>query len=399
MRLTDEILSLSDKCTAELVAKGFVLGTCGRMGLLPCARSFSISVDINNEVADVASIDCVGFTRDGSLIDIQYDTAFTNTFDTRAVIPSQDTDTRYYLCVSATGSWRDTNDGLCEPSYQFFVMEENSPVPDNALPVARIVFDEYCWRIDETGFVPPCLYIASLPQYEELAQKFLLALKELDANLPQKLYTESKDAVKIFWPAVQQLLIAMDKERETMSPMKLLANIQKLASSFYCACTLDDYIDISDPKQFVTFIHTPYNLKNAYAIIRDGVSLALSISERVKSFDAAPVEHHEARALASPSIERNQLRPMVKFGNAQIKITNNAPGATIFYTTDGSTPNKSSQSGTTVTVDSGFSDNWHKEPPKKVVIKAVAFKEGVYSSVETFEAQIRKGNPFIGKEI
>lgn len=399
MRLTDEILALSDKCTTDLVTKAFALGACGRMGLLPNPSSFNMSIDINNDVIDVLSINCAGLTRNGSLIDVKYDTTFTNTFDTRVILPSQDTDTKYHLCISVLDSWRDTNDGLCEPLYSFLVVEENSPVPDNAIPIARILFDEYCWRIDETDFVPPCLYITSHEKYEELARKFQQVLKELDSDLPQKLYTEKKDAVKIFWPTVQQLMIAMDKELDTMSPMTLLSNLQKLVSSFYCACTLDEYINISDPQQFVSFINTPYNFRNAYSTIREGVNLSLVINEKIKSFDAAIVDNDTTSTLAAPSIEKGQLKQMIKYGSVQIRITNNTPGSTIFYTTDGSMPNQHSKSGNAIIIDSGFSEDWHKEPPKNITIKVVAFKDGTFSNVETYEAQIRKGNPFAGKQI
>ena len=114
MRLTDEILALSDKCTEELVSKGLVLSTCGRIGLLPGVRKFNLSVDINNEVIDIVSIDCVGLTKNGSLIDVQYDTNYTNTFDTRAILPSQNTNSRFHLCISALDDVRDTNDGMCD---------------------------------------------------------------------------------------------------------------------------------------------------------------------------------------------------------------------------------------------------------------------------------------------
>lgn len=100
MRLTDEVLTLSDKCTEELVSNSFALGACGRMGLIPSCRKFSISLDVNNDVIDVVSVDCLGLSRDGSLIDVQYDTNYTNTFDTRVAIPTQDTSKKYYLCIS-----------------------------------------------------------------------------------------------------------------------------------------------------------------------------------------------------------------------------------------------------------------------------------------------------------
>ncbi|NPD91723.1 FN3 associated domain-containing protein [Xylanibacter muris] len=399
MRLTDQILTLSDKCTEELVSKGLVLGACGRMGLLPCIRNFNLSIDINNNVIDIVSIDCIGLTRNGSLIDIQYDTTYTNSCDTRVTLPLQDTERKYYLCISVLDGCRDTNDGMCEPLYDFLVIEENSPVPDNSLPIAKILFDEYCWRSDENDFVPPCLFLKSHFKYEELAKDFLHTLRELDSNLPQKLYTEKKDAVKIFWPIVQQLMITMENERDMMTPMTLLSYLQKLASAFYCACSLDDYINISDPQQYLSFINTPYNYRNSYETIREGLDLSFTINEKVKSFCAEPVITAEKPFLAAPSIEKGQLRQLIKYGSVQFKITNNAPGSTVYYTIDGSMPNQSSCSGNTIVVESGFADNWHKEPPKNITIKVIAFKDGVFSDVETYNAQIRKGNPFAGKQI
>lgn len=393
MRLTDEILTLSDKCTEELVSKGLILGSCGRMGLLPSTRKFNISLDINNDVIDVVSIDCIGLTRNGCLIDVQYDTGYTNPFDTSVIIPSQNSDQKYYLCISALDDVRDTNDGLCETLYKFILIEENSPVPDSALPIAKILFDEYCWRSDESNFVPPCLFVNSHPRYEELVEKFLYTLREMNLGLPQQLYTEKNDAVKIFWPLVQQLMISVEKEQDTMTPMSLLANTQKLVSAFYCACYLDENINVSDPAQYISYINTPYNHRNAYEIICEGINLIYNINERIKSFDAAPVNKVETTELPSPSIEKKQLIQRIKHGSVKINITNNAPGATIYYTTDGSTPNQSSKSGKDIYIDSGFKNDSFKEPNKYVTIKVVAFKNGVFSDIETYNAQIVKGNP------
>ena len=82
-----------------------------------------------------------------------------------------------------------------------------------------------------------------------------------------------------------------------------------------------------------------------------------------------------------------------------MKITNNAPGATIYYTIDGSSPTKSSKSGNTIVIDSGFTDDWHKEPPKNVTVKVVAYKDGMFSEIETYKVLIKKGNPFGGPAI
>lgn len=398
MRLTDEILILSDKCTEEFVSKGLVLSACGRMGLMPSIRKFNISIDINNDVIDIVSIDCIGLTKNGSLIDVQYDTSYTNSFDTRVIIPSQTTNMRFFLCISALDDVRDTNDGMCEKQYSFILVEENSPIPDCSLPIARILYDEYCWRSDEMDFVPPCLYIKSHFKYEELAQKFLQILKEINSGLPQQFYTEKRDAVKIFWPLVQQILISMGNELDTMTPMTFLSNIQKLVSAFYCACYLDEYITVSDPAQYISFVNTSFSYRNAYEIINEGVNLAFSISEKMKTFSAEPI-HVQSLSLPAPSIEKGQLRQIIKSGSVQIRVTNNAPGATIYYTIDGSVPNQSSKSGNTILIESGFTDDWHKESPKDVIIKVIAYKDGVFSEVETYNVQIRKGNPFAGKQI
>ena len=43
MRLTDEVLTLSDKCTEEMVSNALALGACGRMGLMPSSRKFDVA--------------------------------------------------------------------------------------------------------------------------------------------------------------------------------------------------------------------------------------------------------------------------------------------------------------------------------------------------------------------
>ena len=369
------------------------------MGLMPSLRKFNISIDINHDIIDIVSIDCIGLTRNGRLIDVQYDTDYSNSFDTRVIIPSQNIDLRFYLCILVLDDVRDTNDGLCETGYSFILIEENSPVPDSSLPIARILYDEFGWHSDEVNFVPPCLCVNSHFQYEELAQQFIRILKDMNSGLPQQLYTEKRDAIKIFWPLVQQIMISMDKELDTMTPMAFLANIQKLVSAFYCACCLDEYITISNSAQYISFINTPCNYRSIYEVISDGVNLSYAINEKIKTFSIESEKHTEESSLPSPSIEKSQLRQMIKFGSVKVKVTNNAPGAIIYYTTDGSIPNQSSKSGNMIVIDSGFTDDWHKEPPKNMTIKVIAYKDGISSEVETYNVQIRKGNPFTGKQI
>lgn len=398
MRLTDEILIQSDKCISDYVNMSLALSSKGRIGLLPNTRAFNLSVDINKEILDVVSIDCVGITRSGKLIDVSYDTNYTNTFDTRIMMPSQDTDKSFLLCVCVSDGWRDTNDGLCEPQYEFVVIDEQSKVPENSLPIARLVFDEYCWRVDDCNFVPPCLFVSSHEKYIELVEQFLKLLKETNSMLPNKLRTETNDALKIFWPVVQQLMIVVDKEWNTMTPMSLLANVQKFIGSFVCGCTVDDFINLGEPQLFLSYIVKPYNYKDAYTIIREGIEMCIDINTRIVTFDNIE-QSHSHLSVEAPFIDKNQLMQTVKCGVVKINIQNSTPGAIIYYTTDGSNPSPRSKSGNVVTIDTGFTNDWHKEPAKVVTIKVMAIKDGISSDIETFEAQIKKGNPFSGKQI
>lgn len=398
MRLTDEILTISDNCTSDIISNVLALCTAGRFGLFPNLRPFRLSVDINKNIIDVVSIDCLGITQDGSLIELQYDTNYTNPFDTRVTIPANSEDKIFLLCIEAGNSWRDSNDGLCEMVYTFSVIEENTKISVKSLPIARIVFDEYCWRMDEINFIPPCLFVSSFSLLEEEYERFQHILSELDKILPKKFITESKDALRVFLPSVQLLRITMDKEHDLMTPMAFLGNIQKCVSSFVCACNLDDYINIGEPEAFLNYINSPYNFRNVYKMIKEGLRLCSEIYVKINNFTNVE-QMPKSVEIEAPYIEKEQLRQIIKRGSATVKILNRVPGATVYYTTDGSIPSENSMSGTTVTIESGFTDDWHKEPPRVVTIKAIAIKNGISSKVESYEVHIKKGNPFEGKMI
>jgi hypothetical protein len=402
MRLTDEILTLSDECHSYLVSTAFTLGSAGRIGLIPSTRPFNVDLNISNEFVEVTSLDCVGITRNGSLIDVQYDTDFTNSIDRRVMISHLDCNQSYLLCITYFDSWRDSNDGLCEPDYKFKVIEEDSVVSDNSLPIARLVYDGIHWHKDETDFLPPCLYLSSHRKYLELADKFLLNLKNLDRLLScNKFKTEQDDARKIFWPEVRRLMITVNNEQKIMSPMSLFANIQNLIGTFLCACDLDAGINLGEPQPFVNYINLTYSQKDEYRYINEGLNLSLEIQSKVNKFDSVEPEPQPQPTIVSPpSIARDQMQQMVKCGPATIKITNNAPGSSIYYTTDGTIPSQSSNKGDVIIIETGFADDWHKEPPINIQVKAVAYKEGKSSSVETFNVIIKKNNnPFSGKVI
>ena len=381
MRLTDEILSMSDNCTSELIGKALVLSAGGNFGLFPNSRPFSLSLDINKNVIDVVSMNCLGITRDGTLIDVNFDTNYTNSFDTRTVIPGSNEDAVFILCVSSTGEWRDTNDGLCEPTYSFNIIDENTSVPANSLPIARIVYDEYCWRMDEIDFVPPCLFVSSHDKYEELYSRFKQLLGKLDTILPHKFITEQKEALKIYWPIVQQLAITIDKEKYFMSPMMLLGSIQKCISGFVLACSLDDYITLGDPEIFQNYVRTPYSYKNVYKKIKEGLELCTSISVKIDGFEMEEPAPKPKQTLSSPTLSSDQLNQSTKTGRIKLTV-GNVP--------DGAEPSILSKKGNVITVDPHFKSDKNPEPDKQITVKLRYEYNGSNSSIVSYQINVHK---------
>lgn len=287
MRLTDDILRASDNCTAEYVGNALALAAAGRFGLLPSTSPFELSLSINRGIVDVELLNCLAVTKSGFLIDAHYDTKFSNAFDTRVQLPETGEKELILTIDVHPEKWKETNDGYEEPEYSFSLILQNSPLPANSLPIARIV-DEYGWRVDDVDFIPPCLYITSHQKYIELAKQFGEVLHILDNKTRNLLHSNGKDAIRIFWPVIQQLMIATSKEVDVMTPMGLLANVQKCISAFTCACELDDYINLADAETFRNYVYAPYNYKDAYPRIKEGLGLCMQINEKVDKFDVIP---------------------------------------------------------------------------------------------------------------
>ena len=336
-------------------------------------------------------------TKGGFLIDAHYDTKFTNSFDTRIQIPETNGEKELILTIDAyTDKWKDTNDGYEEPEYSFSLIVPNSPIPANSLPIARIV-DEYGWRMDDVDFVPPCLYISSHQKYNELKKQFEEVLTAIDTKARNLLHSNGKEAIRIFWPVVQQLMITINKECDLMTPMELLANVQKCVSAFTCACDLDDYINLADADKFKNYVYSPYNYKDAYLRIREGLELCFSINEKVGKLDnATPTPS----TIEAPTISDSQLTKKCTNSKARVQITNNAEGATVYYTVDGGEPTQSSKSGLMIQIDTGFNNSRKREPDKTVTVRVKAFLNGLYSKTNTYEITLQKEiERWTGKEI
>lgn len=387
MRLTDEILRASDNSTMELVSNALALAAAGRFGLFPSAIPFELSLSINKGLVDVEQLNILAVTKGGFLIDAHYDTNFTNTFDTRIQIPELNGEKELILTIDASiDKWKDTNDGYEEPEYSFSLISPNSPLPANSFPIARIV-DEYGWRMDDVDFVPPCLFISSHQKYIELKKQFEEILIAIDKKARNLMHSNGKEVIRTFWPVVQQLMITINKECDLMTPMELLANVQKCVSAFTCACDLDDYINLADSDKFRNYVYAPYNYKDAYLRIREGLELCFSINEKVAKLDEGTPK---PSTIEAPTISESQLTKRCTNSKARVQITNNAEGATVYYTVDGGEPTQSSKSGLMIQIDSGFNNSRKREPDKMVTVRVKAFLNGLFSNTNTYEITLQK---------
>ena len=384
MRLTDEVLRASDDSTIEFIGKSFALAAAGRFGLLP-SMPFDLTVNISKGLVDVESLNCTAVTKGGNIIDAHYDTKFTQSFDTRIHIPEGSAEKEYILTINYTDQWKDSNDGYEAPIYTLSLMAANSAIPSNSLPIARIV-DEYGWRLDDIDFVPPCLFISSHHKYNELLKKFSEVLSEIDNKTKNLLHSNGKDIIKVFWPVVQQLMITINKEHDLMTPMDLLANVQKCVSAFTCACELDDYIELADADKFRNYIYAPYNYKDSYQRIREGLDLCFSINEKVGKLNAGP---KAPSTIEAPTISNSQLIKKCTNSKARVQITNNVSGATVFFSIDGTEPSQI-LSGQILQLESGFNNSRKREPDKIIMVKLKAVLNGIESNTNTYEITMQK---------
>jgi len=393
MRLTDEVMRASDQCFIDLVKNAFVIATSGRFGLLPSSNPFEISLDISNGFIDVVSLSCTAITSDGCLIEAHYDTKYNNSFDTRVQIPDVDDVTEYILTISCVDDkWSDTNDGFEEQSYSFDIIPVNMPIGKKSLPIAHIVNSEYGgWRIDDVEFVPPCLTVSSHPKYNELIDNFLSILKGVDQKVSTLLTSGNKTVFVVFWPLIQQLLIEVDKEKDSMSPVNLMAKVQRCVSAFVCACSLDDNLSIENADALREYVNRPFNYRTAYTTIKEGIGICFRIGENLENLQAAPAQPPVAPGLPeAPTIAPEQMIKRCSNRTAKVQLTNNAPGATVYYTIDGSEPNESSQKGVNITLVNGFKKARVAEPDMMVTIKAKAVLDGISSPTSTFQITLIK---------
>ena len=211
--------------------------------------------------------------------------------------------------------------------------------------------------------------------------------------------------MRIIWPHLQQLLIETDKERDVATPMSLLEKIQRCVSAFYCACELDDYLDLADADTFRAYALAPYNYKDAYPRIREGIQMCLSISEKFDKMKEAPqaaptpmTPPPPPQTIAAPVIpDRDRRIGCADVAHVHVSCADTA--ATLYFSTDGSAPQRAIRGGI-ITLNTGYSRQRLPEPERNITLKVVARKGTASSEIVTYQIVLFKDfNKFSGREI
>lgn len=389
MRLSDDIMKASDEAKAEWVRYALVIASAGRFGLFPGQHPFQISVDISNGFAEIVALNCLAVTKNGCVIDIRFDSKYTNTTESRVPMPNDGMTQELFLTVGVKpDQWKENPDGFEEQSYEFNIVKPNTPIPDNTLPIAHLVNTDYGgWHVDDIDFVPPCLFVSSHRNYEELLTQFLQVMTEIEGKAHGLINSDAREAVKVFWPVAQQIIIDTDRGRDLLTPMALLGNIQKFVSIFTAACEIDEYLNLSDADAFRSYAMSPYNYKNVYQKAKEGLGICVSINEKIGKIQAGPTQ---PKTVPAPYINDKYLLQNCKSLKASIPVTGSSTEALVFYSIDGTDPNRRLPDDGMIMVETGFNKKKQQEPDRTIIVKLKAVDNGVSSTVATFTVTLHK---------
>ena len=272
-----------DRANEEAFRMVSILGSANRYGLFPSIKPFELSVNINGNALEVTSLCCHGITKSGCFIDIEYDSNFINTFDSRISIPTGTEGDAYFLVIRIhEDKLREINEVLSELCYSFELVGENSPISDCCLPIGLLV-NQYGWRMDETDFVPPCLYITAHPKYIEQWNKARTCAKDLLTKCLMSQNCVAKSLLSRIWTSSSIMFSRLDKERDTLTPGQLLSLLQQLISSFLIGCFADEYVSLENQDPFALYVQKTYDAKNIYRDIETGLTLCAEILTKMNA--------------------------------------------------------------------------------------------------------------------
>lgn len=316
MRLSTEVFNAMDRAAEDSLRMVSLLGSANRYGLFTTNKPFELSVNINGKALEVTSLCCHGITKSGCFLDIDYDSNYANTFDTRVPIPASAEGEAFFLVVKVhEGAWREINETYSELSYSFELLGENSVIADNCLPIGQLV-NQYGWRMNETDFVPPCLYVTAHPKYAEQLERAKTYAKELFSKCLSSQDCVAKSLLTAVWSCASAVYSRLDKERDTLTPGQLLASLQQLIGSFMVGCFSDEYVSLENQDAYAVYAQKPYDAKNAYSDIEAGLSLCAEIATKMNAVcamiepqrqeDEPPAPKPKPQPAPEPKLGRNR---------------------------------------------------------------------------------------------
>ena len=189
--------------------------------------------------------------------------------------------------------------------YTFELVGENTRLDEHSLPIGCVI-KQYGWRLNETDFVPPCLYITAHPRYMEQWEKCLRLSKSIFDKCISAQNCVAKYILSCIGTAAAGIFQRIDKERDTLTPAQLYASLQQLISSFLLGCTLDDYISLENPDPYILYAQKPLDLRNIYKDIESGISLCSEIDTKMNAICSITVVQD---APPEPVVQKPKPKP------------------------------------------------------------------------------------------
>lgn len=316
MRLSTDVFDALDTYIDENIMMSNRIATGGKCGLVSSEKTFELSVNVGNNILEIVSLSCHGVTSSGKIVDIDFDSNYSNTFDTRVTIPNSESDEAFILLVKYHDrKWREVNEMYSEPYYTFQLVGENTLLDHDSLPIGLLV-NQYGWRLDETEFVPPCLYVDAHPKFMDQALRARRLLKSIFDQCLNAQNCVARHLLGSIWKAVADNYIHLDKSQEILSPAETFEAIQKVVASFVIGCSIDQYVSLDNADPFIAYCQRPYDARNLYRDIQHGLDLCeeiaikmqavCSMSEVIES-PVAPVEKPVAKQMP-PDIPQSKGR-------------------------------------------------------------------------------------------
>lgn len=300
MRLTDEVFLAADQYVAESIGQAVAVASGGRFGLFTPIRPFQLSLSISRGFVEVETLSCMAVTAAGDIIDVKFDTQYSSSFDTRVQIPNDEDAKEFFLIISANpNNWRESGDEYLEPNYTFALVGPNKANDVHSVPIGHIVYEDG-WREDNVNFVPPCLCLSAHGKFMELHGQFISLLRSIDEKTRKHIDTGAHDAISIYWPVVQQMLITASTEQDIMGPQQLLSCVQRVVAAFTCACDLDNVLSLEDSETFRNYTRLPFNYRIAYLRIKQGLGICYAINEKIDKFSLLKQEEPPAPPQPKP---------------------------------------------------------------------------------------------------